>query len=132
MQLRFERGDELRREKRQLPAVYFRKIRLLFLRARSESLFIPIRSMQYLAIVDQDEIIFVDGQGPRIIELSWKNFSVGEVDDLNAPVAYECVIYQEKGAMAMKRLQGEFLKALNVLEERQPKPAGGTVTPLER
>lgn len=131
MELSFERGKEIDREVRQLPAGYYRKILLLFSRSRSKTLFVPIRAMQYLAIVDQEEIVFVDGQGPRIIELAWRDFHPGEREDLRAPVSYTCIYYEEKGLRNMARLQGEFLKALDQLEHRQPRSEGAaTVTRL--
>jgi len=130
MNLSFERGDELEREIRQLPAEHYNKIRLLFARSHSENLFIPIRNMQYLAIIDRDEIVFVDGQGPRLIELAWRDFHPGERDDLRTPVAYTCIYYEEKGRAAMARLQGEFLKALELMEGRQHQPSGASITPF--
>jgi hypothetical protein len=131
VELSFERGKEIDREVRQLPAEYYRKILLLFSRNRKSSLFVPIRSMQYLAIVDQEEIVFVDGQGPRIIELAWRDFRPGEREDLRAPVSYTCIYYEDKGLRNMGRLQGEFLKALDLLEHRQPRSGeAATVTPL--
>jgi len=132
MQLTFERGEELGREIRQLPADHYRKILLLFSRCRSNNLFVPIRSMQYLAIVDPEEIVFVDGQGPRSIELAWRDFHPGERADLRAPVSYTCIYYEEKGRAAMGRLQGEFFRALDLLEQRQPRAGGSaTVTRLD-
>ena len=75
----------------------------------------------------------MDGQGPRLIEISWQGFRVGERDDLRDPVSYTCVYYHEKGRQAMARLQGEFLKALKLLEQRQPRPPGqSSVTRIER
>jgi hypothetical protein len=132
MRLSFERGAEIGREVRQLPAEYYRKILLLFSRRGDSSLFVPIRSMQYLAIVDKEEIVFVDGQGPRFIELAWRDFHPGERQDLRAPVTYTCVYYEQKGNVAMARLQVEFFKALEMLEERQPRQEGGSVTPIDR
>ncbi|MGD8672196.1 MAG: hypothetical protein PVF07_06375 [Thiogranum sp.] len=133
MQLSFERGREIDRERRTLPAEHYRKILLLLSRSRSDNnLFVPIRSMQYLAVVDREEIVFVDGQGPRFIELAWCDFHPGERADLREPVSYTCVYYDEKGRAAMARLQGEFFKALEILENRQPRPDGASVTPLER
>lgn len=131
MQLTFERGREIGREVRQLPAEHYRKILLLFSRSAGSTLFVPIRSMQYLAIVDPEEVVFVDGQGPRTIELSWRDFHPGEREDLRAPVSYTCIYYEEKGRAGMGRLQGEFLKALDLLEHRRPRAEGSaTVTPL--
>jgi hypothetical protein len=133
MQLSFERGDEIRRERRQLPAEHYNKIRLLYSRTGGEPLFVPMRGMQYLAIVDSEEIVFVDGQGPRVIEVSWQAFRASEREDLRDPVNYTCIYYHEKGIPAMSRLQGEFLKGLELLEERQPKASGqATVTRIDR
>jgi len=132
MDLNFTRKDEIGREQRTIPADLYNKIHLLFARLSGEHLFVPIRSMQYLAVVDKEEIVFVDGQGPRAIEISWRDFRVGEREDLRAPVAYTCIYYDEKGREIMNRLQSEFLKALQLLENRQPKADGATVTPIER
>jgi len=131
MDISFERGPEISRELRSLPADHYRLIRLQSNRSQGESLFVPIRSMQYLGIIDRAEVIFVDGQGPRTIELSWKNFRAGEREDLHAPVIYSCIYYHAKGHETMQRLQHEFFKALKLMEQRQPKPGGGTVTPFE-
>jgi hypothetical protein len=131
MELSFERGSEIGRENRTLPAAHYRKILLLYSRSDSRHLFVPIRSMQYLAIVDREEIVFVDGQGPRVIELAWRDFHPGEREDLREPVTYSCIYYEEKGRVAMGHLQGEFLKALEILEDRRPRPPGATITELE-
>jgi hypothetical protein len=88
--------------------------------------------MQYLAIIDADEIVFVDGQGPRVIELAWQCFRPGDRADLLAPVSYECVFYDHRGEQTMQRLQGDFFRALELFEERLPRPRGTTVTSLER
>ena len=131
MDICFERGFEIGREQRTLPAEHYRMIHLLFTRKEGDSLFVPIRTMQYLGIIDRDEIVFIDGLGPRVIELSWRDFQPGEREDLRAPVTYTCVYYDEKGREIMNRLQNEFFKALELLEERQPGTDGATVTHLE-
>ena len=132
MELNFERGEERRREIRQPPAEHYNKIRLLFSRVCSEALFVPIRSMQYLAIVDREEIVFIDGQGPRRIELAWRDFQTGEREDLREPVAYSCIYYDDNGRENMNRLQSEFFKALELMQDRQPKAGGATIIPLEK
>jgi len=131
MDLSFERGDEIRRETRQLPAEHYKKILLLFSRSHSNSLFIPIRNMQYLAVIDREEIVFVDGQGPRRIELAWCDFHPGEREDLRAPVTFTCIYYEEKDREAKRRLQSEFFKALELMEERQSGTEGATVTHID-
>jgi hypothetical protein len=133
MQLSFERGDEIAREVRQLPAGHYNKIRLLHSRNDGKPLFVPLRGMQYLAIVDSEEVVFVDGQGPRVIEVSWQEFRSSKREDLRDPVNYTCIYYHEKGVRAMSRLQGEFLEGLELLRTRQPKTAApATVTRIER
>jgi len=62
----FYRGEKIGHEDRMLPAVTYNTIRTLLAHAirddsDSSSVFLPIRSMQYMAIIDQEEIIFVDG-----------------------------------------------------------------------
>ena len=132
MDVSLTRGDELQREERQLPAELYKKILLLFSRLQKGNLFVPIRSMQYLAVIDAEEIVFVDGQGPRTIELAWQNFRPQERADLRAPVSYECVYYETKGLQTMQRLQSEFFQALAVVEKRLPRSQGGTVTRIGR
>jgi hypothetical protein len=132
MDLKFERGSEVGREQRTMPAEFYNKLRLLFARTAGEHLFVPIRSMQYLAAIDREEIVFVDGIGPRYIEISWCEFQVKERQDLSSPVAYTCIYYDEKGREIMSRLQSEFLGALELMEDRRPKSEGATVTPLDR
>ena len=46
--------------------------------------------MQYLAAIDSEEIVFVDGQGPRAIEIAWRDFHTVEREGLRAPVAFTC------------------------------------------
>jgi len=130
MELHFTCGEELAREQRTLSAELYNRIRLLFARVSGEHLFVPIRSMQYLAAIDSEEIVFVDGQGPRAIEIAWRDFHTAEREGLRAPVAFTCIYYDEKGREIMNRLQSEFLKALQLMEERQPKTDGATVTSI--
>ena len=131
MDISFERASEIGRELRTLPAEHYRVIHLLFTRKEGDSLFVPIRTMQYLGIIDRDEIIFIDGLGPRVIKLSWCDFQPSEREDLRAPVTYTCVYYDEKGREIMNRLQNEFFKALELMEQRQPGTDGATVTHLD-
>ncbi len=133
MELSFSRGDELSRQPRTMSAGLYNKIHLMFARLNGEVLFVPIRTMQYLAIIDNEEIVFIDGQIPRRIEFSWQSIRPQERDDLRAPVSYECVVYEPKAEPALQRITGEFFAALELLEKRQLPPKGdATVTPLDR
>ncbi|MCP5416062.1 MAG: hypothetical protein H6965_03105 [Chromatiaceae bacterium] len=130
MDISFKRGPEISRETRALPADHYRLIRLLFHRNKRDSLFVPIRSMQYLGIIDREEVVFVDGLGIRVIELAWRDFKPGERDDLQVPVSYTCIHYRSGRREILPRLQSEFFKALKLLEQRQPSTGGGSVTHL--
>jgi len=132
----FHRGEEVGHEFRTLPAITYNTIKLLFDYSESSSVFLPIRSMQYMAIIDKEEIIFVDGlMAKKVIELAWKCFKPQERNNLTDPVAYRFCFYDEKAIETMKRLQWEFDKALHVyydrLKEKQPK-TGATVIPLDK
>jgi len=68
----FERGEELGSEPRKLPAETYNTMRLLLDYSDSSCVFVPIRSMQYMAVIDREEIIFVDAIfARRSIEFSW-------------------------------------------------------------
>ena len=66
-----------------------------------------------------------------MIDIAWQRFRPRERATLDAPVAYEAVYYVADGAEIMRRLQGEFFKALKELQDREPQP-GGASLPLNR
>jgi hypothetical protein len=115
----FHRGEEIGHEARKLPAPTYNTIRLLFDYSDSSSIFLPIRSMQYMAVIDHEEVIFVDGlKAKKIIELAWQEFKPQERDNLTDPVSYHFSYYNEKAIETMKRLQWEFDKALHLQYDR--------------
>ena len=114
----FRRGPELDRSPRQLPAALYNRARLLLSRSDTECVFVPIRSLQYQAVIDREEIIFVDGMGPRVIEVAWQGFRPQSRQALDEPVPYELVTFHPRGHQLMQRLQGEFAAALSALEQR--------------
>ena len=112
----FYRPPELSREPRTLPAETYNLAHVLLKRAATGCLFVPIRSMQFLAVLDAEEFIFVDREGRRMIELAWQHFAPQARRALDEPVSYEAVYYSPAGAEVMRRAQGEFHKALRGLE----------------
>ncbi len=123
----FFRPAETARERVNLPAALFNRCLLLLNHAGSRHVFIPIRSMQYQAIIDESEIIFVDnqgyavseGQGGRLIVLAWDMALRSNRDSLSAPVPIEIVYFNSDGHEIHRRLMSEFPKALDRYEERQ-------------
>ena len=104
---------EIRRESRMLPAATYNLARVLYGRSRPDALFVPIRAMLYLAVIDDEEIIFLDGAVSRSrIETVWQHFRPQERTTLTEPVAYEVVFYTRESLTTMRRLQGEFQRAL--------------------
>lgn len=128
----FYRPSELRREARTLPAETYNLARLLLNHAERGCLFVPIRAMQFLAVLDEEEFIFVDREGRRMIEIAWQRFRPGERATLDTPVPYEMVGYSANTAELQRRVQGEFLKALRDLQGRAPVRAAARIVPLNR
>lgn len=114
----FYRPDEIAREAHHLPARTYRLAYLLLKHSGKGCLFVPIRSMQYMAVLDAEEIIFVDREARSLIELSWQNFRPQERRALEEPVPYDAAIYHRKAWETMRQLPGEFLKALQQQENR--------------
>jgi hypothetical protein len=123
----FFRPEEVDRSQINLSAELFNRCRLLLSRCESEHLFVPIRSMQYQAVIDREEAIFVDnlggyairdGEGGRLIVLAWVFGQRTERDSLSAPVSIERIAYNDQAVEIHRRLMSEFPKALERLEEK--------------
>jgi hypothetical protein len=111
-------------EARTLPAALYNQLHSMLARSPG-ALFIPIRSMQYLAIVDAEETIFVDHLRKNWVEIAWRHFRPQARHSLDQSVAYEAVYYSAEGPELMRRLQAEFPLALAKLagKERPKTPA---------
>ena len=123
----FFRPAEMEREDLAIPAPLFNRCRLLVSRCESEHVFVPIRSMQYQAVMDREEIIFVDnhggyahhgGEGGRLIVLAWKFRQQAGRDTLDAPVPMVLISYGPDTREIHRRLMSEFPPALDRLEEK--------------
>ena len=128
----FYRPAELSREARTLPAEIYNLAHRLLKRAATGCLFVPLRGMQFLAVLDADEIIFVDREGRRLIELAWQRFVPQARRSLEDPVPYEAVYYSPAAAEVMRRVQGEFHKALRELEQKTTLAGAARVLKLAR
>ena len=115
MEITCYRNPETARESRSLPAATYNLAQTLLSRSPTGCLFVPIRSMQYLAVLDVEEFVFLDGERKCWIDIAWQNFRPQVRDSLEAPVPYRAVYYRPDAAQLMARLQGEFHKALNDL-----------------
>lgn len=131
MKLSFHRPAELAREVRHLPAPLYNLARRLLERSAESCVFVPIRSMQYLAVLDREEFLFIDSERKSVIAMAWQNFRPGRRNALDAPVAFEAVYYDAHGPETMKRLQGDFERALRLLAAKDAPPrAADSATPV--
>lgn len=127
----FEREQPLQQTASALPAATYNLTRILLAESSTGCVFVPIRHMQYLAVVDAQEIIFVDSQYKRWVEVAWQGFRPQARCALDAPVAYLAVFYTPGGADTQRRLQAEFHPALARLAARRP-AAPSSLLPFRR
>jgi hypothetical protein len=115
----FEREQALARHAAMLPASTYNLSRILLANSRHGCVFVPLRNLQYLAVIDAEEIIFVDSQYRRWVEITWQAFRPGERKALDEPVAYEAALYTTDAAATQRRLLSEFHPGLARLEQRR-------------
>ncbi len=108
------------------PAEIYNLYRSLLIRNKNNPVFVPIRSMQFMAILDQQEIIFVDSQsyavsgqtGGRMILLAWQFDRLKQRDSLDLPVPCEVVFYELENHALQMRLVPEFRRTMELLDGR--------------
>ncbi len=115
MEITCYRDREMASEPRSLPAATYNLAHTLLARSPSGCLFVPIRAMQYLAILDAEEFVFLDGERKCWIDIAWQDFRPQVRTSLDEPVPYQAVYYQPDAAQIMARLQAELPRALNNL-----------------
>lgn len=122
----FFRPDPVGGQSWRVPAVLYNRARLLLRASPSGCVFVPIRSMQYLAIIDDEEFIFVDGlggyriqdgEGGRLIQLAWRDLKPQQREGLAASVACQIEFYATSGEVVMNRLIPAFSEALMAMEK---------------
>lgn len=119
MEITCDREDEVSREPRHLSASTYNLAITLLARCKDPYLFVPIRSMQYLAILDLEEFVFIDGERKCWIDIAWHHFKPQARTALDQSVAYEAIYYRSEQAAIMTRLQREFPLALKALENKE-------------
>ncbi len=125
------RNTELQREPHHLPAAVYNTAHLLLEHSRDSAVFVPIRSMQYLAVIDHEEIIFLDSENKSWVDIAWQNFRPQQRSSLTEPVSYEAVFYSQNAKETMKRLLVEFPPALKALSAKEAPPSTASIIKLE-
>ncbi len=113
------RDEEAGRESRRLSAKTYNLAITLLARSADGHLFVPIRSMQYMAIIDAEEFVFLDGERRCWVDIAWRNFKPQIRSSLEQPVDYDVVFYREGLSEVMTRLQSEFPTALQALVNKE-------------
>lgn len=126
------RDAEVAREPRRMPATVYNLTKTLLSRSESGVVFVPIRSMQYLAILDSEELVFLDHHHKTWIEIAWQNFSPKSRTSLDDPVPYEAVYYGELSRELMSRLLGEFPKAIQQLHAKHGNQGSAKILKFEK
>ena len=140
----FFRPAQLACERLTIPAALYNLCRLVLARCDNDQAFIPIRSMQFQAVIDHGEVIFVDsqdyavqdGKGGKLICLAWAfRHELGR-DSLAEPAPIEILYFREDARELHNRLVGEFAQALEGFAERQQQtgcdPHACNVLPFRR
>ena len=105
----------------------FNLAHVLLNRSQAEHLFVPIRSMQYLAIIEQETFWFVDSlayavrnnEGGRLITISWHpQINASERNDLTQHVNCRVTYYGKDMSEVQNRLCGEFFQAMQLMDQR--------------
>jgi len=134
--------DAIERQAWTLPADMYNLSRTLLGRSEFNCVFVPIRSMQYLAVITRDEIVFVDSQsyayhdeeGGRLIVLAWKFDTAAGRDALDQPQPCQVIHYHPDGRRIQLRLVSAYREALELMDRRHRDralpPGGAHIVPL--
>jgi len=117
----FYRGEPVYSEQLTLPSEVYNSMRLLFDYSEDDCVFVSLRHMQYLSMIDGKEVIFVDSHGERQIEFAWRIFQPQMRQALTDPVPFCLECYHAKGKESMKRALWEFNGAVKTLWDKRKK-----------
>lgn len=112
MEITCYRNTPFASETRFLPADVYNLATTLLARDITGQLFVPIRTMQYLAIIDHEEFVFIDSERKCWVDIAWRHFKPQARCSLEEPVQYEAVYYRLESIDWMRRLHSEFPLAL--------------------
>ncbi len=134
MELTLYREDPILRETRHLPADVYNLAHLLLARAMQAGgkpcVFVPIRSMQYLAVIDREEIVFVDRELPSQVQIAWQAFHRRERNALDERIEFEAAFYTRESLEIMPRLMSEFPRAMQGVAGKERIEAPAAVLPF--
>lgn len=130
MELTLYREEPILRETRHLPADVYNLAHLLLVRSGKPCVFVPIRSMQYLAVIDREEIVFVDRELPSRVQIAWQAFHRQERNALDERIGFDAAFYTPESLQIMARLMSEFPKAMQDMAGKERIEAPAAVLPF--
>jgi hypothetical protein len=134
--------DEVSRERWMAPAGIYNNYQKLYAKNPAEHVFLPLRSMQLMAVLEKNKISFVDNlsyahrdnKGGRIILIAWKFAAPQQRVSLVEPVPCDVIHYSDKNSDLQLRLVAEFRKSLEQMDQYNSDHAlpanGATIVPL--
>ncbi len=133
MELSLYRDEALGIEPRSLRAQTYNLGHVLWANSADGVVFLPIRQMQFLAILDAQEWVFVDGMKKHFIELAWQKFHPQARSNIDEAVPFEAVFYTEASLPLMSRLESAIHAALvDAVKRIRRINRGGVVLPFKR
>ncbi len=132
MEITCYRDTELYRDARFLPAAVYNTTHVLLEHSKEGVVFVPIRSMQFLAVIDREEIVFLDAEHKSLVDIAWQHFRPQQRTALTDPVPYEAVFYNQNAKETMRRLLVEFPPALQALAAKEAPSTEARIIKLER
>lgn len=119
--------DEFFCQKFRLLAKTYNLAHVLLNRNQSNHIFVPIRSLQYLAIIEKNAFWFVDSlayavrddEGGRLIKVSWHPvIDPNQRDALTQHMDCQVIFYGEDMSEIQNRLNSEFYQAMLQIDQR--------------
>jgi len=119
--------DEFFCQKTRLLSQTYNLAHVLLNRSQSDHLFVPIRSLQYLAIIEKNAFWFVDSlayavrgdEGGRLIRISWHPLiNANEREGLTQDMDCRVIFYGEDMSEIQTRLNSEFYQSMLQIDQR--------------
>ncbi len=119
--------DEFSCQQSRLLSQTYNLAHVLLNRSQSSHLFVPVRSLQYLAIIERNVFWFVDSlayavrgdEGGRLIRVSWHPvISPNEREGLTQNMDCRVIFYGEDMSEIQKRLNSELYQSMLQIDQR--------------
>jgi hypothetical protein len=119
--------DEFFCLKTRLTSQVYNLAHVLLKRSQSDHLFIPVRSMQYLAVIEKTAFWFVDSlayavrgdEGGRLIRVSWHPLiNSNQREGLTQHMDCQVIFYGGDMSDIQNRLNSEFYQAMLQIDQR--------------